>query len=77
MAWIGLARPTEAELKSLAAEFDLHQLAVEDALEAHQRPKLGAVRRDALRRPARRPATSTPPRRSTSASCTCSSARTS
>ncbi|MCQ4210159.1 magnesium and cobalt transport protein CorA [Streptomyces longispororuber] len=40
MAWIGLARPTEAELKSLAAEFDLHQLAVEDALEAHQRPKL-------------------------------------
>ncbi|MFI7007545.1 magnesium and cobalt transport protein CorA [Streptomyces sp. NPDC050145] len=40
MAWIGLARPTEAELKSLAAEFDLHELAVEDALEAHQRPKL-------------------------------------
>ncbi|MFD8571840.1 magnesium and cobalt transport protein CorA [Streptomyces sp. NPDC059639] len=39
-AWIGLARPTEAELKSLAAEFDLHELAVEDALEAHQRPKL-------------------------------------
>ncbi|MEV5612396.1 magnesium and cobalt transport protein CorA [Streptomyces sp. NPDC052225] len=40
VAWIGLARPTEAELKSLAAEFDLHELAVEDALEAHQRPKL-------------------------------------
>ncbi|MFC8130113.1 magnesium and cobalt transport protein CorA [Streptomyces sp. NPDC057302] len=40
MAWIGLARPTEAELLSLAAEFDLHELAVEDALEAHQRPKL-------------------------------------
>ncbi|SFG83212.1 magnesium and cobalt transport protein CorA [Streptomyces mirabilis] len=40
MAWIGLARPTEAELLSLAAEFDLHPLAVEDALEAHQRPKL-------------------------------------
>lgn len=39
-AWIGLARPTETELKSLATEFDLHQLAVEDALEAHQRPKL-------------------------------------
>ncbi|MYT71808.1 MULTISPECIES: magnesium and cobalt transport protein CorA [unclassified Streptomyces] len=39
-AWIGLARPTETELKSLAAEFDLHELAVEDALEAHQRPKL-------------------------------------
>lgn len=40
MAWIALARPTEAELLSLAGEFDLHPLAVEDALEAHQRPKL-------------------------------------
>ncbi|RPF37253.1 magnesium and cobalt transport protein CorA [Streptomyces sp. TLI_185] len=40
MAWIGLARPTEGELLSLAAEFDLHPLSVEDAMEAHQRPKL-------------------------------------
>ncbi|HEY8978530.1 MAG TPA: magnesium and cobalt transport protein CorA [Streptomyces sp.] len=40
MAWIGLARPTEDELHSLAYEFDLHPLAVEDAKEAHQRPKL-------------------------------------
>ena len=40
MAWIGLARPTETELLSLAAEFDLHPLSVEDAMEAHQRPKL-------------------------------------
>ncbi|WP_409468716.1 magnesium and cobalt transport protein CorA [Streptomyces sp. HC307] len=40
MAWIGLARPTEGELFSLADEFDLHPLAVEDAMEAHQRPKL-------------------------------------
>jgi magnesium transporter len=40
MAWIGLARPTEAEILSLADEFDLHPLAVEDAMEAHQRPKL-------------------------------------
>ncbi|MGW0648755.1 magnesium and cobalt transport protein CorA [Streptomyces umbrinus] len=40
MAWIGLARPTEEEILSLAAEFDLHPLAVEDAMEAHQRPKL-------------------------------------
>jgi magnesium transporter len=40
MAWIGLARPTGAELQSLAAEFGLHPLAVEDAMEAHQRPKL-------------------------------------
>ncbi|MFF4215577.1 magnesium and cobalt transport protein CorA [Streptomyces nondiastaticus] len=40
MAWIGLQRPSESELLSLAEEFGLHQLAVEDALEAHQRPKL-------------------------------------
>ncbi|MFJ6390002.1 magnesium and cobalt transport protein CorA [Streptomyces sp. NPDC091972] len=40
MAWIGLARPPESELLSLAEEFDLHPLSVEDALEAHQRPKL-------------------------------------
>ncbi|WP_370415669.1 magnesium and cobalt transport protein CorA [Streptomyces fradiae] len=40
MAWIGLQRPTADELHSLAAEFDLHELAVEDAMEAHQRPKL-------------------------------------
>ncbi|WP_188278750.1 magnesium and cobalt transport protein CorA [Streptomyces sp. CBMA152] len=40
MAWIGLHRPSEAEVLSLAEEFDLHPLAVEDALEAHQRPKL-------------------------------------
>ncbi len=40
MAWIGLYRPDESELNSLAAEFDLHELAVEDAIHAHQRPKL-------------------------------------
>ena len=40
MAWIGLYRPDADELASLAAEFDLHQLAVEDAITAHQRPKL-------------------------------------
>jgi magnesium transporter len=40
MAWIGLHQPSEQELLSLAAEFDLHELAVEDAMEAHQRPKL-------------------------------------
>ncbi|ADD39834.1 magnesium/cobalt transporter CorA [Stackebrandtia nassauensis] len=40
MAWIGLYRPTPGELKSLAIEFDLHPLALEDALEAHQRSKL-------------------------------------
>lgn len=40
MAWIGLYRPTEAELQSVAAEFGLHHLAVEDALKGHQRAKL-------------------------------------
>ncbi len=40
MTWIGLYRPTERELGSLAAEFELHELAVEDAIQAHQRPKL-------------------------------------
>ena len=40
MAWIGLYRPSPHELHSLASEFDLHPLAIEDALEAHQRPKL-------------------------------------
>ncbi|MER0483379.1 magnesium and cobalt transport protein CorA [Streptomyces sp. Edi2] len=40
LAWIGLHRPSRDELLALATEFDLHPLAVEDALEAHQRPKL-------------------------------------
>lgn len=40
MAWIGMYRPTAAEMASVAAEFGLHQLAVEDAISAHQRPKL-------------------------------------
>ena len=40
MAWIGLYRPTAADLDSLARELGLHELAIEDANEAHQRPKL-------------------------------------
>ncbi len=40
MAWIGLYRPDEPEVASLASEFRLHELAVEDAIAAHQRPKL-------------------------------------
>jgi magnesium transporter len=40
MAWIGLYRPDQQELLSLAHEFGLHELAVEDAILAHQRPKL-------------------------------------
>ena len=40
VAWIGLYRPTEQELVSLSEEFNLHPLAIEDAIVAHQRPKL-------------------------------------
>jgi magnesium transporter len=38
--WVGLYEPTEEEFDSLRREFDLHPLAVEDAIHAHQRPKL-------------------------------------
>ena len=40
MAWIGLYRPDAAEIHSVAQEFSLHPLAVEDALKGHQRSKL-------------------------------------
>jgi magnesium transporter len=40
MAWIGLYRPESMLLAELAEEFGLHELAVEDAVHAHQRPKL-------------------------------------
>ncbi|MGQ4513833.1 magnesium/cobalt transporter CorA [Streptomyces sp. DW26H14] len=38
--WIGLHEPTEEEFSRVTSEFGLHPLAVEDALTAHQRPKL-------------------------------------
>ncbi|MFZ4184548.1 magnesium/cobalt transporter CorA [Streptomyces pseudogriseolus] len=38
--WIGLHEPTAEEFDLAAREFALHPLAVEDALKAHQRPKL-------------------------------------
>ncbi|WP_191288077.1 magnesium/cobalt transporter CorA [Kitasatospora herbaricolor] len=40
--WIGLYEPTTAELDLVSEEFGLHPLAVEDAVSAHQRPKLEA-----------------------------------
>jgi magnesium transporter len=40
MAWIGLFRPTDAQFRPVAEEFGLHEVAVEDAIVAHQRPKL-------------------------------------
>ncbi len=38
--WIGLLRPSEQEIQAVAQEFELHGLAVEDTITAHQRPKL-------------------------------------
>jgi magnesium transporter len=40
--WIGLHEPSAEEFDAVASEFDLHALAVEDAITAHQRPKLEA-----------------------------------
>lgn len=39
-AWIGLYRPTESEVRSIAGEFGFHYLAMEDTLKGHQRAKL-------------------------------------
>jgi magnesium transporter len=38
--WLGLFEPTAEELESVAGRFNLHELAVEDAERAHQRPKV-------------------------------------
>ena len=75
MAWIGLYRPDRAD-HSLAREFGLHELAVEDAINAHQRPKLERYG-DTLFVVLRAARYDDAPRRSSSASCTCSSGRTS
>ena len=40
VAWIDLYKPDEEEFSSVAEEFGLHPLAVGDAIDAHQRPKL-------------------------------------
>jgi len=40
IVWIGLLEPSEAELKAVQEQFGLNALAIEDASEAHQRPKL-------------------------------------
>ncbi|MGK4582860.1 magnesium and cobalt transport protein CorA [Kitasatospora sp. HPMI-4] len=39
-SWIGLHEPTAAEFEGIAQRFGLHPLAVEDAVHAHQRPKV-------------------------------------
>ena len=38
--WLGLVEPTAEEIAAVASEFELPALAVEDAVKAHQRPKL-------------------------------------
>src|SRR5450631_2541449 len=38
--WMALFEPSVAELQEMRQEFDLHELAVEDASHGHQRPKL-------------------------------------
>ena len=38
--WIGLHEPSRDEFDTVTKEFSLHELAVEDAIKAHQRPKL-------------------------------------
>ncbi len=55
MAWIGLYRPAEAQLLAVGEEFGLHELAVEDAIVAHQRPKLERYGDTPVRGSARRP----------------------
>nr|WP_246098307.1 magnesium and cobalt transport protein CorA [Rhodococcus spelaei] len=39
-AWVGLHAPDEDQMNSVAKVFGLHELMVEDAVHAHQRPKL-------------------------------------
>ena len=38
--WLGVLEPSAEEFESIAREFDLHELAVEDSVKAHQRPKV-------------------------------------
>ena len=38
--WVGLHEPSNEEMEEVAGQFGLHELAVEDAERAHQRPKI-------------------------------------
>ena len=58
--WVGVVEPAPEEFDAIAREFHLHPLAVEDAVIAHQRPKLEHLRRHAAGRRSSRSATSTP-----------------
>ena len=37
--WLGLAEPTQSEFEKVVGDFGFHPLAIEDAVNAHQRPK--------------------------------------
>lgn len=40
MVWVDMCRPTQRDLDSIAGELGIHELAIEDAIGPHQRPKL-------------------------------------
>lgn len=40
VAWIGLFQPDPTEFGDMAREFNIHELAIEDSIIAHQRPKI-------------------------------------
>lgn len=40
IAWVGLYKPAGSEFARVAEEFGLHELAIEDAIQAHQRAKV-------------------------------------
>jgi magnesium transporter len=42
--WVGLCEPDEALMRKIQGVFGLHELAIEDALQAHQRPKIETYR---------------------------------
>jgi magnesium transporter len=48
LAWIDLHEPTDEQFDAVRREFHLHELAVEDALKGHQRPKLEVFGQDQL-----------------------------
>src|SRR4051812_11621809 len=48
LVWIGLHEPTADEFDSVRREFGLHELAAEDAMKGHQRPKLEVYEDDQL-----------------------------
>ena len=48
LVWIGLHEPSDDEFDAVRREFELHELAVEDAMKGHQRPKLEVYPDDQL-----------------------------